>query len=77
MNLVLKTGWDAIDGSSPNKSKVIITAGRHEVERIQNPFGHEDAPWLVLKGTKIGATEGFWRQWKGSEWNEYEVVIED
>lgn len=34
-------------------------------------------PWLVLKGTKLGAAEGFWRQWIGREYDDFEVVIEE
>jgi hypothetical protein len=93
MFLILKRDWEAIDASAPReKSEALIPAGRHEVERIQNPYGHLDAPWLVLKGTKIGATESSWRQWKNGElvdnpgnpnhgkpidWKEYEVIIEE
>ncbi len=90
MFLVLKRDWEALDGSEKDK-KATIPAGRHEVERIPNPHGH-DGFWLALKGTQIGASEGSWRQWKNGElannpdhpnfekpidWGEFEVVIEE
>jgi hypothetical protein len=40
---------------------VVVAAGRHEVERINNPHGKEGTPWLVLKGTMIGAAETWWK----------------
>ena len=75
MFIVLKRDWEVHDGSQKEKGGT-ITAGRHEIERIDNPLGY-DAPWLVLKGTKLGQAEGAWRQWSGPEWEDWEVVIED
>lgn len=89
MRLLLKRDWEAINGETGNLT--IIPAGEHLVERIPNPCGF-DAPWLVLTGTKIGATENSWRQWKNGmlstnqdhpnfgrpiKWGEYEIVILD
>ncbi|MDO8594857.1 MAG: hypothetical protein Q7R93_05110 [bacterium] len=88
MHLIVKRQWEVLDGSEPRTAPNRLTKippGRYEIERIPNPYGHE-APWLVLKGTKIGGTEGSWRQWenkpgkedtKPSDWGEFEVVIED
>lgn len=78
MFLVLKRTWEAIDASKETgeERKTPIPPGRHEVERIDNPLGH-NAPWLVLKGTLIGAAEGFWRDWNGPNWDEFEVVVEE
>ncbi len=71
MFLVLKQDWDVLDATKEKGSrKTTILAGRHEIERIANPCGH-DAVWLVLKGTLIGATEGSLR-----EFPEY-VTIEE
>ena len=78
MYLVLKRDWDALDGDSDDRNNhVVIPIGRHEVERIENPHGYT-APWLVLKGTKIGGTEGFWRQFEDCDDNDdCKVVIEE
>ncbi len=95
MFMTLKRTWEALDGSKASKGEarvIIIPAGRHEIERVPNPYGHP-APWLVLKGTLIGAAEGSWRQWKNGgftvsnpdhpdfgkpiDWDEWEVVIEE
>lgn len=87
MQMVLRKEWEAIDGSTGNKT--IISAGTHDIERIKNPRGFE-AQWLVLKGTVIGGSELSWRQWKNGllacdpqsanygkpiQWGEFEVVI--
>jgi len=92
MTLILKRDWEAINASRGESPRTKIPAGRHEVERIPNPFGHGGA-WLVLKGTLIGASEGSWRQWRPGQtpdvpetdpdhtriidWGDYEVVIEE
>lgn len=78
MFLTVKRDWQVPDGSKPKGSgeRAVIPAGRHEIERVPNPFGH-DAPFLVLKGTLIGGTEGSWRQWEGAENGEFQVIIED
>ncbi len=39
-----------------------VGPGILHLQRIENPFGHAGAPWLVLSGTRIGATEAYWRQ---------------
>lgn len=92
MFAILKRDWEMIEASVDGKPvKAIIPAGRHELERIPNPCGYPDAPWLVLKGTKIGATEMSWRQWKNGEidnpghpnhgkpvdWDDFEIAIEE
>jgi hypothetical protein len=76
MVLVLKCDWEANDGTAKGK-KAIVHAGRHEVERVPNPFGHKEAPWLVLKGTLIGATEAFWRDWGSPDWGDNQIIVED
>lgn len=63
MKLILKTPQMAIDASKgATTERVIIHEGEHEVERIEHPFGLKNDPWLVLKGTKTGAPEGYWRR---------------
>lgn len=89
MQMILKKDWHVIDATEGEHKDTTIPAGIHEIERIPNPFGYK-APWLVLKGTKIGASEGSWRQWapgqkveqeghpnfgKVIDWGELEVVI--
>ena len=46
--------------------KTVIRPGRYEIERIESPLALTDTRqigfyWLVLKGTNIGATEGYIR----------------
>ena len=96
MYLVLKRDWEALDASKPEVGdrQAVIPRGRHEIERVPNPYAAKGflAPWLVLKGTLIGGTEGFWRQWENETLvsdprhpdfgkpivrGEYEVLIED
>ena len=56
---------------------VSILPGRHEIERIPNPRNLDGYPsWLVLKGTKIGAAEGHWRD-QELETEEFHVLIEE
>ena len=76
MFLILKRDWEAVDATTGQRVKTSISAGKHEIELVKNPLGF-DAPWLVLKGTLIGASEVSWRQWSGPEWDEWQVVIED
>jgi hypothetical protein len=91
MFMTLKRAWDTLDATSGEAVQTTIPAGRHEIERIKCPVGH-DCNWLVLKGTLIGGSEGSWRQWiNGSDcygenhpkagqpidWKEFEVVIEE
>jgi hypothetical protein len=88
--LTLKRVWEVLDGSKPG-TKTTIPPGRHEFVRVKNPFGHK-APWLVLKDTLIGATEGFWRDWQNGtladnphhpsfgkpiDWGDCEIVVEE
>lgn len=80
MFIILKKDWDVRDGSDPTKVhiRVKIPAGRHEFERVQNPFNHSNtSAWLVLKGTLKGFPEEAWRSYVGSRWNEWEVKIEE
>ena len=82
--MILKREWLMCDGISAS-NHVTVPAGRHEMERIANPFGHP-APWLVMKGTQIGATEGSLRSWANGilnaegepiDWGEWEIVLEE
>jgi RimJ/RimL family protein N-acetyltransferase len=75
MKLIVKRNWNGCDGADLN-NRPIISIGIHEVERIPNPYGYSGY-WIVLKGTLIGASEGFWRQWEGKEWDDFEVILKD
>lgn len=70
MFAIFKQEMEVLDGSTKPTKRTKIQAGRHEMERIENPAGHA-AKWLVLKGTKIGATEGSLRDW-GDEYITFE-----
>jgi hypothetical protein len=72
-----KRSWRLLDGASDNKhvAYVVIDPGEHELERIHCPLGH-DCNWLVLKGTLIGASEGWWRDWSEPKYDEFQIVIE-
>ncbi len=76
----------ALDGSKeqgdPTRN-VTIPEGRHEVERVSNPYGYQ-GDWFVLKGTLIGGTEESLRHWEvrpGEKnlvrFEGFEVVIEE
>lgn len=41
---------------------VKLKVGTYKVERVVNPFIPGGDPWLVLKGSRIGAAEGYLRQ---------------
>ncbi len=74
-----------------NAANHILPAGRHELERVPDPFGHS-RNWLVLKGTRIGMPEGSWTRWingvlgniESSEnfgepidWGPMEIILEE
>lgn len=82
--LTLKRTWEVADGAKPGTTTT-IGPGRHEFVKVPNPRGHK-APWLVLKGTLIGACEGFWRDWQNGDlneggqpidWGDFEVIVEE
>jgi hypothetical protein len=53
------------DATKPrDEQATTLAAGSYEVERIDNPLGFAQAPWIVLKGTKTGCTEASLRNWK-------------
>jgi hypothetical protein len=76
MTMTLRSEWPALDASkSKNERDTLIGAGTHEVELIPNPYGHA-GNWIVLKGTKIGGSEGSWRQWTDRD-DKFQVTIEE
>jgi hypothetical protein len=42
--------------------EVEVGPGCHEVEKVPNPFVPGGEPWLVLRGSRIGAAERFLRE---------------
>lgn len=83
--------WELIDASSGKPVAYKLPAGRHELERVPCPLGH-NCNWLVLKGTKIGMSENFWKDWKNGtiadvpghpnfgkpiDWGEFEIIIDE
>lgn len=59
MNLILSTEWTFFNA---NGERVPVPAGAHQVERVKSPLGDE-RDWLVLRGTRIGASEDSLRDW--------------
>jgi hypothetical protein len=60
----LAADWTMIRIDRGRQTEQVVPAGRYELERIPNPFGHK-APWLVRKeqnqwGNVIGMAETFW-----------------
>jgi hypothetical protein len=39
--------------------ETLVSRGEHAVERIENPFLPAGEPWIVLKGSRIGAAESY------------------
>lgn len=80
MRMILRQSWDVRDATDPkNVVAAIIPAGTYEIEKVPNPCGHKGY-WFVFKGTKIGGSEGFWRQWEPSDPEnpiKSDVVIEE
>lgn len=75
--LVLKQTLELTDASDKEQRSVAVPAGWHEVERINNPYGCEDDPWLVLKGTKTGISEAFLRRWSDPKVGDLQTVIKE
>lgn len=44
-------------------SLMTVEAGEHIVERVSNPFGNDNTPWLVIVGTDVGASEAYWENY--------------
>lgn len=78
--------FEVIDGSGPKPKKAELPPGRHEMLRVRNPFGHSNADWLVVKGSMIGGTEGYFRSWMNgtlnkhgdpTDWGDFEISFEE
>jgi len=58
---------------------VEVKRGEYELERTENPFVAGGEPWLVLRGSRIGAAECWFRQLAAATrgtTNGVEVVVE-
>lgn len=85
MFITLKRSWDfflipdknVTDGVHRRYIPTNVWPGRYEVERINNPYGYDNSPWLIIKNTKVGLSEKALRLWAGSRWGDLEVVVED
>lgn len=77
VRMTVRREWELVaadehgDGkSAPSK----LPPGTHDMERIRNPLGYQGF-WLVLKGTRLGAAEGSWRQWSDGKYDDDEFGI--
>ncbi len=78
IRMTVRREWELVDAGpdgDKRKSRRTLQPGTHDMERIKNPFGH-DGCWLVLKGTRLGASEGSWRQWAGYD-QEWLITFDD
>lgn len=69
--------WFLIDASRVDFSPKKVMGGVYELERAPNPYGFTQNPWLMIKGTLIGAPEPYWRQWQSAECGEFRILLED
>lgn len=58
----LKKPMPATDFSDKPLRFLDLQVGVYQVEKISNPSGL-GVPWLVIKGTKIGAAEMVWEEY--------------
>lgn len=76
-HLVMVTKRDFVVQNAAAGGKWTILAGTHEVERIPNPCSVNGIPWIVMRGTKIGMPEDYWRRWKGTRWAHFQVELRE
>lgn len=77
MFLIFMGSQEVRDASNPrNIFRVKIPAGCYEVESITNPLGHA-APWWVLKGTKIGAAQGYLSSWQDPKYLDFQIIVSE
>lgn len=78
MFMTLKRAWTVFEVDEEGiKRNYTIPIGRHAIERIKSPLGESGVWWLVLKGTKKGNKEEWWRQWGSFDEGDHQVVIEE
>lgn len=67
IRMTVRRQWEMIDARPDGDTcGHFLPIGTHDMERIINPLDYSGY-WLVLKGTRLGASEGSWRQWAGHE----------
>ena len=79
IRMTVKREWELIDAGDGDRKRAAehtLPPGTHNMERIRNPLGY-DGCWLVLKGTRLGASEGFWRQFSSDCDAEFLVTFDD
>lgn len=76
MFLTLSIPWQFIDADHGFPHTRLVPPGRYEVERITNPFGYTAEPWIVLKDTKIGGSESFWRWMAEKQWGDFQLHLD-
>jgi hypothetical protein len=69
--------WFLIDASRVDFSPKRVIRGTYELERTTNPFGYTQNPWLMIKGTMIGAPEMYWRQWQSAQCGEFRIQLSE
>ena len=78
MFMILNRAWTVSEVDEEGVERnYTIPMGRHAIERIKSPLGELGVWWLVLRGTKKGAKEEFWRGWESFDWGDHQVVIEE
>lgn len=80
MFIILKRDWVVLDMTRTDPPPFLrpyftILVGRYEVARIEPPIPKAD--WfIVLKGTKYGCAEIYWRMFAGEEHGIDQVILE-
>lgn len=75
--LTLHIPWKMVDAGSTMLDSVTIPSGRYAAERINNPLHASGTPWLVIKGTKIGANECFFRRMDEKNFDSFRISVEE
>jgi len=75
MKLILGRSFIVFDGDCSKENTLEMGPGIFEMEEIENPEGILGMPWLVRKGTKIGASSIIWKS-RTSTWGNDMIRIE-
>ena len=59
----------------PDGERGKLPPGTHEMKRVR--IHRFDCHWLVLPGTLLGASEGFWRDWAAEGYGEFRIMFDD
>lgn len=55
--------------------RVILPAGTHEMEEVNDPLCMENNPWWLKRGTTIGASKSFFQKHQRSDYGKEQVKI--